>query len=110
MGERVTKVMPPPVMGKDVPLSKIFDKGHARYGEGGEFRALYQSDPDVARVVDTAKGISLPFWIKPSGRSEPFSTHIIQTLPHHQDHLLDRYTIGALAWRRALLARETPRM
>ncbi|WP_396327637.1 DNA polymerase III subunit alpha [Jatrophihabitans lederbergiae] len=57
MGDRVTKVMPPPVMGKDVPLSKIFDKDHNRYGEGGEFRSLYEADPEVKRVVDTAKGL-----------------------------------------------------
>ncbi len=44
-------------MGKDVPLAKIFDKDHNRYGEGGEFRALYESDPEVKRVVDTAKGL-----------------------------------------------------
>jgi DNA polymerase III subunit alpha len=57
MGDRVTKVMPPPVMGKDVPLNKIFDKDHDRYGEGGEFRALYEADAEVKRVVDTAKGL-----------------------------------------------------
>ena len=57
MGDRITKVMPPPVMGKDVPLNKIFDKDHERYGEGGEFRALYDADPEVARVVETAKGL-----------------------------------------------------
>ncbi|HEX8768258.1 MAG TPA: DNA polymerase III subunit alpha, partial [Jatrophihabitans sp.] len=57
MGDRITKVMPPPVMGKDVPLSKIFDPGHSRYGEGGEFRSLYEADPEVKRVVDTAKGL-----------------------------------------------------
>jgi DNA polymerase III subunit alpha len=57
MGDRVTKVMPPPVMGKDVPLSKIFDPSHDRYGEGGEFRALYDSDPEVKKVVDTAQGL-----------------------------------------------------
>jgi len=57
MGERVTKVMPPPVMGKDVPLNKIFDKSHDRYGEGGEFRALYEADSEVKTVVDTAKGL-----------------------------------------------------
>ena len=33
MGDRITKVMPPPVMGKDVPLSSIFDPSHKRYGE-----------------------------------------------------------------------------
>ncbi|HEY7046122.1 MAG TPA: DNA polymerase III subunit alpha [Jatrophihabitantaceae bacterium] len=57
MGDKITKVMPPPVMGKDVPLAKIFDSTHDRYGEGGEFRALYESDPEVKRVVDTAKGL-----------------------------------------------------
>ncbi len=57
MGEKITKVMPPPVMGKDVPLAKVFDKDDKRYGEGVEFRALYESDPEVKRVVDTAKGL-----------------------------------------------------
>jgi DNA polymerase III subunit alpha len=57
MGDKVTKVMPPPVMGKDVPLSKIFDSSHDRYGEGGEFRSLYEADPEVKRVVDTAQGL-----------------------------------------------------
>src|ERR687893_1202719 len=55
VGERITKAMPPPVMGKDVPLAKIFDPSDKRYGEGGEFRALYESDADVKTVVDTAK-------------------------------------------------------
>ncbi len=57
MGERITKAMPASVMGKDVPLSRIFDPTHSRYGEGGEFRALVESDPDVAKVVETAKGL-----------------------------------------------------
>jgi DNA polymerase-3 subunit alpha len=57
MGERVTKVMPPPVMGKDVPLNKIFDPTHDRYKEGGEFRALYEADVEVKKVVDQAKGL-----------------------------------------------------
>ncbi|HLL64028.1 MAG TPA: DNA polymerase III subunit alpha [Propionibacteriaceae bacterium] len=57
MGEKLTKAMPAPVMGKDVPLAKIFDPEDKRYGEGGEFRALYESDPDVKTVVDTALGL-----------------------------------------------------
>ncbi|GAB3928085.1 DNA-directed DNA polymerase [Microlunatus endophyticus] len=57
MGDKLTKVMPPPVMGKDIPLPKIFDKNHDRYSEGGEFRALYESDPDAKKVVDSAMGI-----------------------------------------------------
>ncbi len=57
MGDRITKVMPPPVMGKDVPLGKIFDTAHDRFNEGGEFRALYEADVEVKKVVDTAKGL-----------------------------------------------------
>ncbi|HEU4810894.1 MAG TPA: DNA polymerase III subunit alpha, partial [Nocardioides sp.] len=44
-------------MGKDVPLKEIFDPAHKRFGEGGEFRTLYDSDADVKKVVDTAIGI-----------------------------------------------------
>jgi DNA polymerase-3 subunit alpha len=44
-------------MGKDVPLKELFDSGHRRFGEGGEFRALYDGDNDVKSVVDTAIGI-----------------------------------------------------
>src|SRR5690606_13759890 len=57
MGDKITKAMPAAVMGKDVPLKEIFNPEHKRYGEGGEFRALYDSDADVRRVVDTATGI-----------------------------------------------------
>src|SRR3954449_9993347 len=57
MGDRITKVMPPPVMGKDMPLAGVFDPEHSRYKEAGEFRSLYETDPDVKKVVDTARGL-----------------------------------------------------
>jgi DNA polymerase-3 subunit alpha len=57
MGDRITKAMPAPVMGKDVPLKELFNPQHGRYGEGGDFRKLYEDDPDVKTVVDTAIGI-----------------------------------------------------
>jgi DNA polymerase-3 subunit alpha len=57
LGDRITKAMPPPVMGKDVPLTGIFDPAHPRYPEAAEFRALYESEPDVQKVVDTARGL-----------------------------------------------------
>jgi DNA polymerase III subunit alpha len=57
MGDRITKAMPAAVMGKDVPLNEVFNPEHSRYGEGGEFRGLYDNDNDVKRVVDTAMGI-----------------------------------------------------
>ncbi|MFY1699225.1 DNA polymerase III subunit alpha [Solwaraspora sp. WMMA2101] len=57
MGDRITKAMPPPVMGKDIPLSGIFDPKHPRYPEAVEFRSLYESDGEVRKIVDTAKGL-----------------------------------------------------
>jgi len=57
LGDKITKAMPPGVMGKDIPLSGIFDPEHDRYGEAGEFRELYEDDADVRAVVDTARGI-----------------------------------------------------
>jgi DNA polymerase III subunit alpha len=57
LGDRITKAFPPPVMGKDIPLSGIFDDGHPRYGEAGEIRALYDAEPEVRKVIDTARGL-----------------------------------------------------
>ncbi|GAB3600168.1 DNA polymerase III subunit alpha [Angustibacter peucedani] len=57
MGEKLTKAMPPAIMGKDIPLAGIFDKEHKRYGEAGEFRALHEADPDAREVVKTALGL-----------------------------------------------------
>ncbi|GAA3774961.1 DNA polymerase III subunit alpha [Microbacterium kribbense] len=57
MGDRLTKAMPPPVMGKDMPLSGMFDAAHPRYKEAGEFRTLIQTDPEAKTVFDTALGL-----------------------------------------------------
>ncbi|WP_343907860.1 DNA polymerase III subunit alpha [Nocardioides aquiterrae] len=57
ISDRITKALPPDVMGKGVPLKDIFDPGHKRYGEGGEFRSLHDSDPDVRRIYETAVGL-----------------------------------------------------
>ncbi|HEX5510418.1 MAG TPA: DNA polymerase III subunit alpha [Actinomycetales bacterium] len=57
MGEKLTKAMPPTVMGKDIPLSGIFDPEHKRYKEAEEFRQLHATDPDAQRVVSTARGL-----------------------------------------------------
>ena len=56
-GDRITKAMPPAVMGKDVPLYGIFDESHPRWKEAAEFRALYESDAEARKVVDTARGL-----------------------------------------------------
>jgi DNA polymerase III subunit alpha len=57
LGDRITKAMPPAVMGKDIPLTGIFDPAHPRYPEAVEFRQHYEGDPDIQKVVDTAKGL-----------------------------------------------------
>src|SRR5580700_9257598 len=57
LGDRITKAFPPAVMGKDVPLSGVFDPTHARYSEAGEIRALYEAEAEVRQVLDTAKGL-----------------------------------------------------
>lgn len=57
IGERLTKALPPSIMGKDISLAGVFDSKNDRYVEAGEFRALYESDPDSKRVVDTALGL-----------------------------------------------------
>ncbi len=57
LGDRITKAMPPSVMGKDISLAGIFDPSDDRHREAAEFRALYEAEPDVAKVVDTARGL-----------------------------------------------------
>ena len=57
MGEKLTKAMPPAVMGKDMPLDGMFDKEHPRYKEASEFRAVIENDPEAKTVFDTALGL-----------------------------------------------------
>ncbi len=46
-GERLTKMMPPPVMGKDYPLEKARELS-------SELAAAWAEEPDAKRVLDTA--------------------------------------------------------
>ncbi len=57
IGEKINKSLPPSVMGKDISLEGIFNPDDERYVEAGEVRALYDSDADAKRVIDTAKGL-----------------------------------------------------
>ncbi|MDO5025589.1 MAG: DNA polymerase III subunit alpha [Trueperella sp.] len=57
VGDRLTKAMPPSVMGKDIPVNKIYSKDHPRYAEAGEFRSVIEGDPDNKRVFDLALGL-----------------------------------------------------
>lgn len=57
MGETLTKALPPAVMAKDIPLADIQNKEAKRYGEAGDFRQLISTDPEAAKVFETALGI-----------------------------------------------------
>ncbi|WP_373426984.1 DNA polymerase III subunit alpha [Microbacterium sp. SORGH_AS_0888] len=57
MGEKLTKAMPPAVMGKDMELGGMFNPEHPRYKEASEFRALIESDPEAKTVFDRALGL-----------------------------------------------------
>ncbi|MDF5819514.1 DNA polymerase III subunit alpha [Corynebacterium felinum] len=57
IADRITKVLPPPIMAKDIPLAGIMDPEHPRYTEAGEVRQLIEVDPDVKRIYETARGL-----------------------------------------------------
>ena len=57
LGDRITKAFPPPIMGKEVSLKAAFDPGDERFAETSELRSLYDTEPDVKTVIDTARGI-----------------------------------------------------
>ena len=57
MGEKLTKAMPPAIMGKDISLSGIFDPKDKRYKEAGDIRAVIEMDPEAKTVFDTALGL-----------------------------------------------------
>jgi DNA polymerase-3 subunit alpha len=60
MGDKVAKLMPPLVMGRDTPLYACLEP-HSKYPDGykmaAELRQLYDDDPDAKRVMDVARGI-----------------------------------------------------
>ncbi|WP_030679846.1 DNA polymerase III subunit alpha [Streptomyces rimosus] len=56
-GERITKALPPDQNGKPAPLAAVFDPSHERYAEAGGVRQMYDAEPDVRQVIDTARGV-----------------------------------------------------
>jgi len=57
IADRISKALPPPIMAKDIPLSGIFDPAHERYVEATEVRTLAETDPEVGRIMATARGL-----------------------------------------------------
>ena len=60
MGDRVAKLMPPLIMGRDTPLAACLDLIAGQedgYKMATELRELYADDPDARRVIDVARGL-----------------------------------------------------
>ena len=65
VGDRVAKMMPGMILGKDATLSQCLDapgpdvESNVRewHANASELRETYAADPDVKRVVDTARGL-----------------------------------------------------
>lgn len=57
IADRISKALPPPIMAKDIPLSGIVDQQHERYAEAAEVRTLIETDQDVAKIFETARGL-----------------------------------------------------
>jgi DNA polymerase-3 subunit alpha len=60
MGDKIAKLMPPLIMGRDTPLYACLEK-HPKYEDGykmaGDLRELYEADPDARRVIEVARGL-----------------------------------------------------
>ncbi len=60
VGDKIAKLMPPLIMGRDTPLHACFEqnpKFEDGYKMAADLRELYGSDPDAKRVIDVAKGL-----------------------------------------------------
>ncbi len=60
VGDKVAKAMPPLIMGRDTPLYACLEE-HPKFTDGykmaGELRSMVETDGDVAKVVEVAKGL-----------------------------------------------------
>ncbi|WP_017604502.1 DNA polymerase III subunit alpha [Nocardiopsis alkaliphila] len=56
-GDAITKAFPAPVGGNEIPLDAVYNTEHERYPETTELRNLIENDPQVNKVMETARGI-----------------------------------------------------
>ncbi len=57
MGEKLTKLMPTGVMGKEMGLGGVIDPSHERYKEAADFREVLENDHEAQVVFDRALGL-----------------------------------------------------
>src|SRR5699024_1168811 len=56
-GDTITKAFPAAVGGNEIRLDALYNTEHERYPETAELRNLIDNDSQVAKVVETARGI-----------------------------------------------------
>ena len=60
VGDKIAKLMPPLIMGRDTPLHACFEPKE-KYTDGykmaNDLRSLYDEDPDARRVIEVALGL-----------------------------------------------------
>ena len=57
VGDRLTKAMPPTIMGKDISIKGMFNPEDERYSEAQQFRELHAEDTDAQKIVELAGGL-----------------------------------------------------
>jgi len=60
VGDKIAKLMPPLIMGRDTPLHACLtpnDRWSDGYKMAGDLRTLYDADPDAKKVIDVATGL-----------------------------------------------------
>jgi len=57
MGEKLTKAMPPAIMGKDISLAAVTDRSNERFKEAADLRSIIETDAEARTVFETALGI-----------------------------------------------------
>ena len=60
VGDKISKALPPAIMGRDAPLSaclELEEEHEASFTQASKFRDIYASDPDARKIIDAAKGL-----------------------------------------------------
>ncbi len=60
VGDKIAKLMPPLIMGRDTPLRACLEPVPGQedgYKMASELRSLYDTDPDARRVIEVARGL-----------------------------------------------------
>ncbi len=60
LGDRLAKVIPPLILGRDTPLHACFEKKEGYevgYENAADLRTLYSENPEAREVIDAAKGL-----------------------------------------------------